>query len=201
MTEIRPSRALPEAFYDRDTLTVARELVGKKLVRDVGNTGVSGMIVETEAYVGAQDTASHATKGRTPRNEVMFGPPGRAYVYFVYGMHYMLNVVTENAGHPRAVLIRAVEPLAGVAVMRARRKVVGPNLTNGPAKLCQAFDIDKQWNGLDLTSGETMWLEEHRKFCQDRIQRGPRIGIQYADPKDREAPWRFWLGGNPHVSK
>jgi DNA-3-methyladenine glycosylase len=182
-------------------LSVARELVGKKLVRDGGGTRISGMIVETEAYVGSQDTASHAAKGRTPRNEVMFGPPGKAYVYFVYGMHYMLNVVTDHAGRPGAVLIRAIEPLAGVEVMQALRKIVGPNLTNGPAKLCQAFDIDKRWNRLDLTAGATLWLEEHQRFCAERVQRGPRIGIQYADPKHRDAPWRFWLGGNPHVSK
>jgi DNA-3-methyladenine glycosylase len=201
VNKICRARALPEGFYDRGTLIVARELLGTKLVRDVGSARISGMIVETEAYVGRQDTASHASKGKTPRNEVMFGPPGRAYVYFVYGMHYMLNVVTENAGRPGAVLIRAVEPLDGVDIMRARRKADGPNLTNGPAKLCQAFDIDKRWNGLNLTSGKTMWLEEYRSFCEERIQRGPRIGIDYADAKHREAHWRFWLGGNPHVSK
>jgi DNA-3-methyladenine glycosylase len=116
-------------------------------------------------------------------------------------MHHMLNIVTESAGQPGAVLIRAVEPLDGVEIMRARRKTDGPNLTNGPAKLCQAFDIDKRCNGLDLTSGKTMWLEEHRIFRKERIQRGPRVGTHYADPKHREAHWRFWLDGNPHVSK
>lgn len=182
---------LIRSFFEQNTLSVARELLGKKLVRRLDGQILSGMIVETEAYIGASDTACHASKGKTPRNTVMFGKAGIAYVYFVYGMHYMLNVVTEAEDNPCAVLIRAIMPLDGCDVMEMRRKRTGKNLTDGPAKVCQAMGIDKSLNSWDLTCGEKLWLEEYQKISSDRIHRTPRIGINYAAQKDKDALRRF----------
>jgi DNA-3-methyladenine glycosylase len=182
---------LKKDFYHRDTIQVAKDLLGKKLVRRQKGRILSGMIVETEAYLSRSDSASHAYKGQTPRNSVMFGPAGRAYVYFIYGMHYMFNVVTEEKGSPGAVLIRAVEPLNGLHRMQARRKKIGRDLTNGPAKLCQAMAIDKFLNGWDLTCGKTLWLEAYKAMPDTCVIRGPRIGIDYAEPRDRQANLRF----------
>jgi DNA-3-methyladenine glycosylase len=178
-------------YYEHDTLKVARTLLGQKLVRRLSGYELSGMIVETEAYCGEVDSACHAHRGKTKRNAVMFGQPGHAYVYFTYGMHYMLNLVTEEEGNPCAVLIRAVLPLTGVAQMEARRKRKGVDLTNGPAKLCQAFGIDKSLNGWDLTSGEELWIEDYKKISSKSIITTPRIGIDYAQKEHREALWRF----------
>ena len=182
---------LNKSFYNRPTLKVARDLLGKKLVRQEGRARLSGIIVETEAYCGQRDTACHAHRGMTKRNIVMFGPPGSAYVYFTYGMHYLLNIVTEEEGRPCAVLIRAIEPLEGLAVMRARRPVQDKNLTDGPAKLCQALGINKLFNGWNMTNGEKLWVEEYKKIARYEVSRTPRIGIGYAEKKDREALWRF----------
>lgn len=178
-------------FYARNTLQVARELIGKKLVRRINGSEVSGIIVETEAYCGTEDSACHAYRGRTPRNTVMFGLPGYAYVYFTYGMHYLLNLVTEEEGNPCAVLIRAVLPLAGIEEMEARRKKKGAQLTNGPAKLCQAFAIDKSLNGFDLTCKKELWVENYRTVPAKLITATPRIGIDYARAEHCEALWRF----------
>ena len=180
-------------FYNRPTLWVARNLLGKKLVRRIGKIELSGMITETEAYCGSEDSACHAHRGRTARNAVMFGKPGHAYVYFTYGMHYLLNIVTEGEGQPCAVLIRAMEPLTGLEQMRARRKREGKDLTNGPAKLCQALSIDKDFYGWDLTKGKQLWVETYRDVPEDSIVITPRIGIDYAAKKDREALWRFLI--------
>ena len=182
---------LKKDFYHRDTIQVAKDLLGKKLLRRRKGRILSGMIVETEAYLSRSDSASHAFKGQTPRNTVMFGPAGRAYVYFVYGLHYMFNVVTEEKGSPGAILIRAVEPLNGLHQMEARRKKTGRDLTNGPAKLCQAMVIDKSLNGWDLTCGKTLWLEDFKAIPDTCVIRGPRIGIDYADSRDRQANLRF----------
>lgn len=182
---------LNRKFYNRPTLEVARDLLGKKLVRRINNTELSGIIVETEAYCGTNDSACHAHRGQTARNAVMFGPPGRAYVYFTYGMHYLLNLVTEDEGHPCAVLLRAIVPLSGLTEMRARRKRQDKELTNGPAKLCQAMAIDKSFNGWDLTKGCQLWVEKCQNVQSARISATPRIGIDYADKKDRHALWRF----------
>ena len=184
---------LSQDYYDRETSRVAKDLLGKKLVRRQKGRALSGMIVETEAYLSRSDSASHAYKGQTPRNSVMFGPAGRAYVYFIYGMHYMFNVVTEEKGSPGAVLIRAVEPLNGLHEMQVRRKKTGRDLTNGPAKLCQAMAIDKFLNGWDLTRGITLWLEEYQDIPDTCVIRGPRIGIDYAEPEDRQANLRFFV--------
>jgi DNA-3-methyladenine glycosylase len=183
---------LDRKFYRRDTLQVARALLGKKLVRQINGLELSGMIVETEAYCGEADSACHAHRGKTPRNAVMFGEPGHTYVYFTYGMHHMLNLVTEAKDHPCAVLIRAILPLTGIEAMEARRKRKGAVLTDGPAKLCQALDIDKSLNGWDLTCGKELWVEDYRKIPAKSIKTTPRIGIDYAKNEHRNAPWRFF---------
>ena len=126
----------------------------------------------------------------------MYGAPGIAYVYFVYGMHYMLNVVTEAEGKAAAVLIRAVVPIAGLSIMEQLRGGKGKDLAGGPAKLCQALAIDRTFNGWDLTLGQKLWIENNRSVPHELVRRGPRIGIQYASPQDREAPWRFWIDGH-----
>jgi len=186
-------KILPRDFYAGKTLEVARALLGKKLVRRIQDAKLSGMIVETEAYCGATDSACHARHGKTPRNAVMFGKPGHAYVYFTYGMHYLLNLVTEEEGNPCAVLIRAVLPLEGVGRMEERRKRRGDALTNGPAKLCQAFGIDKSLNGWDLTLGQELWVEEYKVIFPAMVAATERIGIAYAAEEHRQAPWRFLL--------
>lgn len=180
-------------FYARDTQAVARELLGKKLVREINGQVLSGMILETEAYCGQEDSACHAHRGQTKRNSVMFGAPGHAYVYFTYGMHYLLNVVTEKEGHPCAVLIRAILPLEGIKKMEERRRKKGTILTDGPAKLCQALGIDKSFNGWDMTLGRGLWIEEYQNIAEILIVSTPRIGIAYAQKQHQEAPWRFFV--------
>jgi DNA-3-methyladenine glycosylase len=188
-------------FYRRSTLTVARELLGKRLVRVVDDQRLSGLIVEVEAYIGEDDAACHAARGRTPRNAAMYGPPGVAYVYFIYGMHHCLNAVTEEEGFPAAVLIRALEPLEGLEIMRCHRpsKPDG-ELTNGPAKLCQVLAIDKSFNRADLCTGEVLFIEEGRTVNPEEIGASPRIGIK-ADELARSVPWRFYVKGNDFVSR
>jgi DNA-3-methyladenine glycosylase len=199
---------LERDFFARPTLAVARDLLGQHLVRELNGHRLSGLIVETEAYIGPADTANHASKGRTPRTEVMFGPPGHAYVYFVYGMYDMLNLVTEPAGFPAAVLIRAIEPLEGVEMMHGHRSSrlrfpasSRPHLTNGPAKLCQALAVNRALNGWDVCQGRRLWLEATPPPPDEAVAAGPRIGIAYAHPTDRAAPWRFWLRGSTYVSR
>jgi DNA-3-methyladenine glycosylase len=166
-------RILNRKFYERDTLEVAKALLG------------------TEAYCGETDSACHAHHGKTQRNAVMFGKPGYAYVYFTYGMHYMLNLVTEAEGNPCAVLVRAIVPVMGVKEMEAHRKRKSSELTNGPAKICQALNIDKSLNGWDLTLGSQLWIENYKKFPAKSILATPRIGINYAKNEHKKAPWRF----------
>jgi DNA-3-methyladenine glycosylase len=189
---------LSRAFYEQPTVEVARQLLGKYLVR-IGAAGVrAGMILETEAYVGLDDKASHASRGRTPRTSVMFGPAGFAYVYLIYGMHHCLNVVTEQEGYPAAVLIRAVEPSEGMALMQKERPLPDVRrLTNGPGKLCQAFGIDRRLNGLDMC-GEALFVEDRDTRLVDIVVT-TRVGVDYAGPwKDK--PWRFYIAGHPGVS-
>jgi DNA-3-methyladenine glycosylase len=192
---------LERDFYARDTLTVARELLGQRLVRRWQGQALVGRIVEVEAYVGQGDLACHASAGRTARNEVMFGPPGHAYVYFVYGMHHCLNAVTERDGFPAAVLIRALEPLEGLDVMRRHRAGRrGVELTNGPAKLCYALDIDRGLNGADLVSGDALWIEAGPAVDDALVARGPRVGVR-GDDRALTVPWRLWVHDNDYVSK
>jgi len=195
-------KKLPQAFYAReDTIAVARDLLGKLIVvPDAEGRRVSGMIVETEAYLGVTDRAAHSYGGRrTPRNEATYLAGGHVYVFFVYGMYYQLNVVTGPAETPHVVLIRAVEPVEGIEIMRERRGAMKDrNLTSGPGKLCIALAIDHSINGEDLR-GNRIWLEDRRSFADDEIAAGKRIGIDYAG-KDAEKPWRFWVKDNPFVS-
>lgn len=190
---------MPRSFYAQSTLEVARQLLGKYLVRQHGQGRTVGRIVETEAYVGPQDKACHAARGRTARTEVMFGEPGHAYVYFIYGFYNMLNIVTEREGYPAAVLIRAVEPVRGISLMKLRRGTDEPRkLTNGPGKLCQAFCIDRSLNGGDLC-GNILYVRDTGEPPPNIIAT-PRIGVDYAGEwKDR--PFRFLIGGNGFVSK
>jgi len=179
---------LPRAFYDRDTQLVARELLGKWLVHRRDGIERVGRIVETEAYLGAHDLAAHSARGRTARNEVMFGPPGHAYVYLIYGMHHCLNVVTERDGHASAVLLRAIEPV---------RNITGR--TQGPGLLCAALRVDRSHNGLDLMS-PTLFITE--PDCEEpfAIARAPRIGVDYAGAWARRL-LRFFIKGSEFVSK
>lgn len=191
-----------DLFLNDETLGLARGMLGKLLVvPDENGNRVSGMIVETEAYLGVIDKAAHSYGGRrTPRNEVTYGPGGHAYVFFIYGMYYQLNLVTGPAEHPHVLLIRAVEPVEGIETMRLRRGAMkDKNLTSGPGKLCIAFGIDRGLNGADLT-GDRIWLEHYRSFADEEIAAGKRIGIDYA-AEYAEMPWRFWVKGNQFVSK
>jgi DNA-3-methyladenine glycosylase len=194
---------LERRFYLRtDTARIARELLGKLLVvPSEDGTRVSGMIVETEAYLGEIDRAAHSFGGRrTPRNEVMYGVAGHAYVFFVYGMYNQFNVVCGPRDHPHAILIRGVEPMDGIERMRSRRgSLKDRDLTSGPGKLCIALAIDRSYNGEDLLS-DRVWLEEYRKVPKADIAVGKRVGIDYAGD-DAHLPLRFWIRGNEYVSK
>jgi DNA-3-methyladenine glycosylase len=183
-------------------LRIARELLGKLLVVPLADgTRVSGMIVETEAYQGPRDKASHAyANRRTNRTESMFGLGGTAYVYFIYGMYYQFNVVTNLKETPHAILIRALEPVEGMEVMLARRPVKRDrDLTNGPGKLCAAMGFDRSYDRADLL-GERVWIEEHETISPRRIAAGARVGIDYA-AEYASKPWRFWLKDNIYVSR
>lgn len=193
---------LPRSFYARPALDVARDLLGLVLVRRAPEGIVAGRIVEVEAYVGHEDKACHGSRGLTARNAVMFGPPGHAYVYFVYGMHWCLNLVTDGEGTPAAVLLRAVEPLEGIELMRARRSRVRNDrqLTSGPARLCAAFGIDGSLNGVDLCAPSAPLYVEDRGLGCGPIAAAPRIGVAYAGewaPK----PFRLYDPASPFVSK
>jgi DNA-3-methyladenine glycosylase len=194
---------LPRDFYTRaDVLEVARDLLGKKLVVPNRNGArVSGIIVETEAYRGPEDRASHAFGGRrTQRTETMYGLGGTAYVYFVYGMYNQFNVVTNVEDTPHAVLVRAVEPVEGLDVIRRRRPGRSEyEWTSGPGRLCIALGIDRRLDKADLL-GERVWIEEGVSISPRQIARGPRIGIDYAE-KWITKPWRFWVRDNPFVSR
>ncbi|MGB2769109.1 MAG: DNA-3-methyladenine glycosylase [Candidatus Zixiibacteriota bacterium] len=190
------AKRLGRRFYDRPTLRVARELLGKYLVVQKDGHSLSGKIVETEAYVGFKDPASHAHRGMTPRNEVMFGDPGYAYVYITYGIHHCLNLVTEREGYPAAVLIRALEPVDGLELMkkrRGRRKL--RDLTSGPAKLCQALGIDRKLNGANLCSDNIFVVDQGE--VAGKIGCSGRIGIK----EGKKKKWRFFIKGNQCVSR
>ncbi len=200
----------PRAFFRRDPITLARALLGQRLVRalstDDGRTiRLAGLIVEVEAYLGVEDRAAHTFGGRrTARNESMWGDGGYAYVYFTYGMHHCLNVVAETAGEPTAVLLRALEPTEGIEVMQDQRPAARreTDLASGPGKLCRALGIDRGLDRADLIGGEALWIERVQKntLPRARIGVGPRVGVGYAGPW-AERPLRFFLRGNPHVSR
>ena len=186
-------KILPRDFYNRSTLKVARELIGARLVRILDGQKLVGFITETEAYISQKDLACHAKAGITPRTKVMFGEPGHAYVYFTYGNHWMLNVVTEREGFPAAVLIRAIQPIEGVDVMMERRQ--GRD-TFGPGKLCQAMGITKSENGVDLTgTASGLWIEAGVKVPNKIVTKSPRVGLNNTPEPWLSKPWRFLVKG------
>ncbi|MGA2491221.1 MAG: DNA-3-methyladenine glycosylase, partial [Anaerolineales bacterium] len=186
---MKSSTCLPHEFYNRPTVTVARELLGMRLVRDLDSLQLAGIIIETEAYIGEEDLGCHAKSGKTRRNAVMYGPPGFAYVYFTYGMHWMLNAVTEREGFPAAVLIRAIQPVEGVEIIYARRQ--GRD-TFGPAKLTQALGVDEALNGADLCSPISgLWIETGVAVAEGDIITAPRVGLYTVPEPWKSKPWRF----------
>ena len=201
-----PASLLPTEFFARPTEEVAPDLLGKWLLRDSPDGLTGGRIVETEAYAGPGDGASHARAGRTRRTAPMFGPVGHAYVYLVYGMHDCLNVVAYRDREAGAVLIRALEPRIGIELMRTRR---GPSrdpevrLASGPARLCRALAVTRAFDGADLKTGSGLWLADDGSGAPvaSEIAAGPRIGVDYAGEGWVDRPWRFWIAGNPAVSR
>lgn len=196
-------KKLPRSFYLRPTITVAKDLLGKYLVRKLDNTTLVGKIVEVEAYLGSKDPASHAFRGRTKRNEVMFRKGGHLYVYFTYGMHFCANVVTEEVGIGHAVLLRALEPIQGIETMARNRNATTNDtvakdlfgLTNGPAKLCEALNIAREENGSDLLKS-SIFLAKGERITLSQIISSKRIGIK----NGTEKKWRFHIKGNNYVS-
>jgi DNA-3-methyladenine glycosylase len=180
---------LPRGFYARDTRVVARELLGKLILSQVGRTLLVVRIVETEAYHGPSDGASHARRGLTPRTTIMFGEPGRAYIYLIYGVWNCLNLVTGEVGFPSAVLVRAGQ-VEGSDDARA---------ASGPGKLCRALGLDRKQNGEDLVDGTRLWVAEDG-FRPRKIARGPRVNVDNAG-RWAEKPWRFWIADHPSVSR
>ncbi|MGB2895499.1 MAG: DNA-3-methyladenine glycosylase [Anaerolineales bacterium] len=180
-------------FFNRPTLTVARELLGQRLVKLEGSQRIAGLITETEAYIGTEDDGCHASAGLTNRNRSMWGPPGHTYVYFTYGMHWMLNFVTERDGFPAAVLLRGVKPVEGIEIIR-RRRAGRPEteLTDGPAKLCQAFALNGSFNGMDLCHKESvLFIERYEDIPEHSVTTGPRVGLNKVSEPWKSKPWRF----------
>lgn len=188
---------LPVEFFNRPTLTVARELLGCCLVRMLDGTRLAGIITETEAYIGETDLGCHAKAGRTRRTEPMYGHPGRAYVYFTYGMHWCLNAVTEAEGFPAAVLIRAIEAVEGQQIVASRRAKVKKNAwSDGPAKLTMAFGIDAQQNQVNLTKTSSgLWIEPGFVISDKNVTTGPRVGLYNVPEPWKSIPWRFRVSG------
>lgn len=184
---------LDRAFFQRDAVQVARALLGQRLVRLEEGVRLAGLITEAEAYRGEEDQGCHAKAGLTPRTRVMYGPAGHAYVYFTYGMHWMLNFVTQAEGYPAAVLIRAIEPTEGVEVIAERRDSQPPaRWTDGPAKICQALNIDKRFNGADLCAADApIFVEVGRPIPDENVTAGPRVGLNNVPEPWKSMPWRF----------
>lgn len=196
-------KKLEKSFFERKTALVAQELLGKVLVYKDKDQTISGIIVETEAYIGPQDLASHASRGKTPRNAIMFDESGYWYVYLIYGFYNCLNIVTEGKDYPSAVLIRAVEPLEGISLMQINRKTEKlENLTSGPGKLCQAFGIDKKLNCLScLDKDSSLFIADLEiKIPKNKIKKAKRVGVDYAG-RWKNKLLRFYIKDNPFVSK
>ncbi len=186
---------LNRLFFDRVATTVARELLGQRLVRVENAQRLSGIITEAEAYQGEEDLGCHAHVGRTLRTAIMYGPPGHAYIYFTYGMHWCLNAVCMAQGTPAAVLIRSIQPIEGLDILSQHR----PHLAfthhwmDGPAKITQAMAINKDLNGVDLAAGTGgLWIEAGEEIPNANVLRGPRIGLNHVPEPWRSMPWRFW---------
>lgn len=189
---------LERDFYNRPALDVARDLLGCRLVRRMDGQRLAGLILETEAYQGEEDLGCHASAGKTPRTSVMYGPPGHAYVYFTYGMHWMLNAVTDQQDVPAAVLIRAIQPVEGEGLMARNRPTNAGKRgwTDGPAKLTQALTIDKSLNKVDLCSAaDGLWIETGNPVPDSRVERSGRIGLNSVPEPWRSIPWRFNVSG------
>lgn len=195
---------LPQSYYlGSDVVAISKSLLGKYLFTSINGLVSGGYIVETEAYNGVVDRASHAFGNRkTPRTQIMYEEGGIAYIYLCYGIHEMLNVVTSVEGQPRAILIRAIEPTTGIDIMLARRNMLTlkPNITAGPGSVAKALGIDRKLNGISLQS-DTLWIEDKGlSFTDDQIAAVPRIGVAYAG-EDALLPYRFYVKGNAYVSK
>jgi DNA-3-methyladenine glycosylase len=190
---MRNPRKLPREFFNRDPVLVARDLLGKLLVRIEDGHRISGIVTETEAYRRQEDLACHAKSGLTPRTEVMFGPPGVAYVYFTYGMHWMLNFVCQPEGDPNAVLLRGIHPVEGIDLIRERRKGRPRTAwTNGPAKICQALNIDKRYNGYDICAPDAeLFVIDKEPIADINVTTGPRVGLNSVPEPWLSKPWRF----------
>jgi DNA-3-methyladenine glycosylase len=184
---------LPRAFFNQPTLKVARELLGMRLVRLENGQRLAGLVIETEAYIGPDDLGCHARAGKTPRTRVMYGPPGHAYIYFTYGKHWLLNFVTELEGFPAAVLLRAIFPTEGQTVIAKRREPMPiAQWTNGPAKVCQALNLDGKLNGLDLCQPQSiLFLEKAPPIPDSAVTTGPRVGLNSVPEPWKSIPWRF----------
>lgn len=202
---------LTKEFYSRDTITVSKELLGKNLVRVINGKKVKGKIVETEAYLGLIDKASHAYGGKiTKRVKPLYGQPGIAYVFSIYGMYQCFNIITKEVGEPEGVLIRALEPVEGLDIIANNRyskeyegltKKEKKNLTNGPSKLCIAMDIDKnRHNFMDLLNSEELYIEEYLEIPMEDVEERPRVGIDYAE-EAAAFLWRFYIKENEFISK
>jgi len=189
-------------FYLNDTFEIAKNLLGSSLCTNINNEFVSGRIVELEVYFGTIDKASHSYGGRkTKRTETMYNPGGIAYIYLIYGLYSLFNVVTGQDGIPHAILIRALEPFSGIDIMKKRRKTDNIlNLASGPGKLCSALNLSREQNGMDLT-GDTVWIDQPEETVpENMIVRAGRIGIDYAK-EYKDKLWRFYIKDNPNVSK
>lgn len=184
---------LEREFFARPALAVARDLLGARLVRLEGNRRLAGIVTETEAYSGEEDLGCHCKAGRTPRTIVMYGPPGHAYVYFTYGKHWMLNCVTAEENYPAAVLIRAIRPTEGLETIAERRRSQPPaRWTDGPAKICQALNVDGTFNGTDLcTPQAALFFEAGESFSDSSVTTGPRVGLNSVPEPWKSIPWRF----------
>ena len=190
---IKSSGRIPVSFFDREAPIVAPALLGKILVRQYQNSRLAGIIIETEAYQDEEDLACHARAGRTPRTEVMYWAAGHAYVYFTYGMHWLLNCVTDNKNVPSAVLIRAILPIDGLNIIaKLRKNRPQREWCNGPAKLCQALAINGSFNGSSLVNnGTQLWIEDAESYEKADIISGPRVGINTVPEPWKSKPWRF----------
>jgi DNA-3-methyladenine glycosylase len=198
-----PHAHLTRDFFARPTLQVARDLLGMRLVRLDGDQRLAGIIIETEAYIGETDLGCHAKAGCTPRTQVMYGPPGHAYVYFTYGMHWCLNFVTESEGFPAAVLIRAIEPTEGLDVIAARRQARPPReWCNGPGKICQALGIERTLNAADLCNPESVvFVEANQSVPDSGVTIGPRVGLTNVPEPWQSMPWRLRVTGGRIANK
>lgn len=190
---MRLTNQLTRPFFAKNTLTVARDLLGMRLVRLEAGRRIAGIITETEAYRGENDLACHARAGHTPRTKVMYGPPGHTYIYFTYGLHWLLNFVTEEEGFPAAVLIRGLRPTEGLNMIAERRAGRPPSQwTNGPAKLCQALGLDWRFNDLDICSPDSpIWIEPGEAVPSSSVTVSPRVGLNTVPEPWKSIPWRF----------